>query len=498
MLEQVETPVLQEIFTSIIEDADANILLIDEEFRVLSLNAGFYWIFFENYGIELKRGSSILDSMQQVNPTLAKRWRSRCINTLVKGPLKVEEAFEIEGRNFYWEIYFKAIQHRDRNIISIFSRDITIRHAYQKRIVESEPNVRSILNTIDDSIWLVNTNFELIDFNKQFYKTYRQAFGVRLVKGKSIIELIPEHLTELREQWQQRYETGLRGRPSRYYDSYWVVDELRTYEIKFYPIVEEGKVTGLTIYSRDVTQQKRTEDILKEQNEELTKINSELDRFVYSASHDLRAPLMSVKGLLNMIKIDPEKSNTENYLQLIEKSVDKLDSFISDIINYSQNERLELAAKPIDLHELVEESLAALRFMDGAEQVRSVTNISVDGVFCSDASRLQMIFNNIISNAVRYRDKWKNDSFIQIDIVADATKASIKFTDNGVGIATNHVENVFKMFYRASYESKGSGLGLYIVKNAVDKLLGKITVHSEFGNGTSFLIEIPNLSSKQE
>jgi PAS domain S-box-containing protein len=498
MLEQVEPPVLQEIFTSIIEDADANILLIDEDFRVLSLNSGFYWIFFENYGIELKRGSSILESMQQVNPTLAKRWRSRCMNTLTKGPLKVEETFEIDGRNFYWEIYFKAIQHGDQNIISIFSRDITIRHAYQKRILESEANVRSILNTIEDSIWLVNTNFELIDFNKQFYKTYRQAFGVWLVKGKSIIELIPEHLTDLRAQWQHRYETGLRGRPGKYYDAYWVVDELRTYEIKFYPIVEEGKVTGLTIYSRDVTQQKRTEDILKEQNEELTKINSELDRFVYSASHDLRAPLMSVKGLLNMIKIDPDKNNTENYLHLIETSVNKLDSFISDIIKYSQNERLEIAAKPVNLNELVEESLAALRFMDGAEQVRSITNISSNAIFYSDASRLQMIFNNIISNAVRYRDKWKNNSFIQIDIVADATMASIQFTDNGVGIASEHVENIFKMFYRASYESKGSGLGLYIVKNAVDKLAGKISVHSELGVGTKFLIEIPNLCPLQD
>jgi PAS domain S-box-containing protein len=493
MLRQVETSVLQEMFTSIIEDADANILLIDEEFRILTLNSGFYWIFLENYGVELKRGSSILECMELINPSLAKRWHQRCLRALLGGPLKVEEVFEIDGRKFYWEVYFKSIRHNNQTIISVFSRDITIRHAYQKRILENEANLRSILNTIDDSIWLVNTHFELIDFNKQFYKSYRLAYGIRLVKGKSILELLPEHLPELRAQWRERYEAGLKGRPGKYFDTYWIGEELRTYEIKTYPIVEDGKVTGLTIYSRDVTQQKRTEDILKEQNEELTKINSELDRFVYSASHDLRAPLMSVKGLLNMIKIDPEKNNTANYLHLIEKSVTKLDNFISDIIHYSQNSRIDLLVREINFHDLLEESLSALRYMEDAEQVKATQSIRVKDSFYSDPSRLLMVLNNIISNAVRYRDKWKDESYLNINIEADAQRAVIQFSDNGIGIAPEYVKNVFNMFFRASNDSKGSGLGLYIVKNAIEKLQGTIAVQSELGKGTTFTIEIPNL-----
>ena len=106
-----------------------------------------------------------------------------------------------------------------------------------------------------------------------------------------------------------------------------------------------------------------------------------------------------------------------------------------------------------------------------------------------------MVFNNIISNAVRYRDKWKDDSYLQIDIHADAKRAQIKFSDNGIGIAKEYIGDVFKMFYRATTESKGSGLGLYIVKSAVEKLRGTIQVHSEFGRGSTFIIEIPNLSA---
>lgn len=493
MLEQVETNVLQDIFTSIIEDADANILLLDEDFRIISLNPGFYWIFLENYGIDLKKSSSILDSMELVNPRLAQVWRQRCLSVIHGDSFKVEETYEIDGRKFHWEIYFKKIQHQDRFIISVFSRDITLRNAYQKRILENEANLRSILNTIENSIWLINTRFELIDFNKEFYRSHKLAFGIRLEKGRNILELVPEQMPEIRNQWRDRYENGLRGRPGKYFDTYLLGEDLKTYEIKTYPIVENGKVTGLTIYSRDITQQKKTEDILKEQNEELTKINSELDRFVYSASHDLRAPLMSVKGLLNMIKVDPEKGNTIKYMELIEKSVTKLDSFISDIIQYSKNSRIDLLVREIDFHDLLEESIGSLKYMEGAEKVRSIRNIEATCPFYSDPSRLLMVFNNIISNSVRYRDKWKSDSYLQIDIQADAKSAFIKFSDNGIGIAKEYIADVFKMFYRATTESKGSGLGLYIVKSAVDKLQGTIEVQSEFGQGTTFMIEIPNL-----
>lgn len=496
MLEQVESGVLQEMFTSIIEDADSNILLVSDDFRVVTLNQGFYWIFLENYGIDLKPGNSIIEAMELVNPRVAQVWQERCLIAMSGNPFRVEESFEIDGRVFHWEIYYKGIRNGDSRLVSVLSRDITIRKAYQKRILESESNLRSILNTIDHSIWLINSNFELIDFNREFFKRYKQAYNVRLAKGKNIIDLLPENLPHLRALWTERYEAGLRGRLGKYYDSYALEGELYTYEIKTYPIVEAGKVTGLTIYSRDITQQKRTEDLLTEQNAELTKINSELDRFVYSASHDLRAPLMSVRGLINMIKLDSDPVNTSKYLELIEKSIVKLDSFISDIIHYSRNSRMELLVKEINFHELVEESISSLKFMEGAEQVRSSVTIDCQGPFFSDYSRLQIVFNNIIANAVRYRDCWKDDSYLAITIEANDLQAKITFADNGIGIAEEYIDHIFKMFFRATADSKGSGLGLYIVRSAVvDKLQGTIKVQSKLGEGTTFVITVPNLRS---
>jgi signal transduction histidine kinase len=203
---------------------------------------------------------------------------------------------------------------------------------------------------------------------------------------------------------------------------------------------------------------------------------------------------MSVKGLLNMIKIDPEQKNTAHYLELIERSVGKLDNFISDIINYSRNSRMDILPKEIDFHAMVQESIDSLKFMDGAEQVRSIKNISARAPFYSDYGRLLIIFNNIISNAVRYRAQWKDDSFLEIHIETTPEKAIIQFKDNGVGIAEEYIEKIFKMFFRANADSKGSGLGLYIVKSAVEKLNGHVKVYSTLGEGTAFCIEIPNLA----
>src|SRR5687768_15660272 len=173
MLENADVGVWQDLFTSIIEDADSNILLLDEEFKVINLNPGFYWIFFETYGIELKRGSSILESMQSIKPQLTHEWKNRCMTALSGTPIKVEDVFDLDGRRYYWEIHFKSVTRPDHSqVISVFSRDITVRKAFQKKILENEANLRSILNTIEDSICLINTDYELIDFNKEFARKY--------------------------------------------------------------------------------------------------------------------------------------------------------------------------------------------------------------------------------------------------------------------------------------------------------------------------------------
>jgi signal transduction histidine kinase len=219
--------------------------------------------------------------------------------------------------------------------------------------------------------------------------------------------------------------------------------------------------------------------------------NTELDNFVYKVSHDLRAPLSSVLGLINLARLPGNDDNLKDYFGVIEKKVNQLDHFITDVLSHSKNLKLDVIIEAIDFHELIDQTFIDLSYLKGAEQIKR--SIIVNGaVFYSDRWRIAEIFRNLVSNAIKYRDFNKSNPEINVAIVIDENQAIITFKDNGIGIELHNLEKIFNMFYRASEQSDGSGLGLYIVKNATDKLRGEVQVSSTIGEGTSFVINLPN------
>lgn len=232
---------------------------------------------------------------------------------------------------------------------------------------------------------------------------------------------------------------------------------------------------------------------LLDANQELKKINEEMDRFVYSTSHDLRAPLLSILGLLNIIEKDNKQYDIQGYLKLLRDSTVKLDKFISDIIDYSRNSRLDVEKKEVDIGEVINESFKHLNYLPGCSTLLKLINIDAKEKFYCDERRLTIIFNNLISNSIKYQNPDISDSFVNIEVSIDEHEMSIDIEDNGIGIDQAYLQKIFEMFYRASPDSKGSGLGLYIVKEAIQKLEGSIAVESTFGMGSKFSIVIPNL-----
>lgn len=239
---------------------------------------------------------------------------------------------------------------------------------------------------------------------------------------------------------------------------------------------------------------KKAEKTLRKQNKQLVKINKELDSFVYSVSHNLRAPLMSVLGLINLVQIENKKSDQglEDYFHMMQTSIYKLDETLKEILDYSRNARSELNIEYIDLEKLLEESFERLMYLEGSSYINKTVLIQGSSKVYSDAYRLSVIINNLVSNAIKYRDSTKNHSIIDIRAIVTETELQITFRDNGIGIKPEFLPKIFDMFYRATERSEGAGLGLYIVKETVDKLRGSIRVESEVGEGTDFYINIPN------
>lgn len=250
-------------------------------------------------------------------------------------------------------------------------------------------------------------------------------------------------------------------------------------------------VTGFTLFLIVFAIYKWRVNDIQIHNRELQKVNSELDKFVYSASHDLRAPLASVLGLVNVAKLDPSQENRENYLNLIERSIKKLDGFISDIINFSRNARLEVIYAQVDFEKIVNEIMEDLKYLDEDGRITRKISTIGSGRFFTDTVRLKIILSNLISNSIKYYNPHAKSPFIDIKIKYDSNVAIIKVIDNGLGITEEHLPNIFKMFYRANENAKGSGIGLYIVKETIDKIKGTIAVKSKVGEGTEFEITIP-------
>lgn len=238
-------------------------------------------------------------------------------------------------------------------------------------------------------------------------------------------------------------------------------------------------------------------ELLVRSNEGLTKLNAELDSFVYSVSHNIRSPLASVLGLINIAGIDDHArdGHFEPYLKLMEKSVHRLDETLKEILDYSRNARTEVMLVPIDFESVFEESIERLKYIPGVNQIDMQFNSEEITPFYSDSVRIALIFNSLLSNAIKYADFTKERSFIKVD-VRTTGRVEIRIEDNGVGIAHDQLPKIFAMFYRATLMSDGAGLGLFIVKESVDKLNGKVTVESNEGVGSVFTIELPVLTNK--
>ncbi len=243
----------------------------------------------------------------------------------------------------------------------------------------------------------------------------------------------------------------------------------------------------------EIATRKQAEEKIKRTNLELSKRNTELDNFVYSVSHDLRAPIASVLGLVNLAKKDIDIHMKDMYLDMIQKSSLQQDLFIKEILDQSRNSRLEVQREEIMFQSLIEETFTQLKFATNAVQnVEKVILVNQHQPFFSDRWRLKVILNNIISNAIRYRNG--RDPVIKVNVDINGNAATLAIEDNGKGIEKDHLPNVYKMFYRATDDGAGSGLGLYIVKEAVEKLNGNIDIESEVGKGTLVKLQIPALN----
>lgn len=236
---------------------------------------------------------------------------------------------------------------------------------------------------------------------------------------------------------------------------------------------------------------------LKQRNKQLRKVNKELDHFLYSTAHDLRSPLTSLSGLVHVMRLENKQPELIHYFDRMDKSIQRQENFIAQIASFSKNKIMKIKSEEIDLSNLLKELIEYHQFIPRADQIKKEITVQnpEDLPFYSDYNRITILLNNLLSNAIRYADFSKPHPFIQVDISIRKTEITIDFADNGIGIAQEHLDKIFDMFYRAHADSKGSGLGLFIFDKTIKRMNGEVQVASEEGKGTTFHIRLPNLQS---
>ncbi|MFT6111788.1 MAG: PAS domain S-box-containing protein, partial [Bacteroidia bacterium] len=367
--------------------------------------------------------------------------------------------------------------------------------------------LRQFIETANAPIFGIDSKGLVNEWNQTSEKI--TGFKKEEVLGKNLVET---YITEdYRGAVKQVLDNALKGKETANYEFPLFTKDNRRVMVLLNSTTRRdaaGKIVGVIGVGQDISlrnaynkelifqneeKEKRSGELILA-NKELKKTNSELDRFVYSASHDLRSPLKSLLGLSNMIidDISPENRIQLEQMVMMQSSITKLDDFIEDILDYSRNARLEVLRKAIDFKQTIEGIMKNLIHMDGADKIELKLEIDQKGEFISDRARVSIVLSNIISNAIKYTYTAERIPFIAIRIKCSNKLANISIEDNGIGINTKDKDKIFDMFYRATSKSKGSGLGLYIAKEAVEKLNGTIKMESELTKGTKFSISIPN------
>ncbi len=251
-------------------------------------------------------------------------------------------------------------------------------------------------------------------------------------------------------------------------------------------VVENGCLVRTWGVQTDITDRKKTE-------KELVETNQELDTFFYKASHDLKGPLASVMGIVNLARMENSDPLNGKYFTMIETSVKRLDRTLLDLIELARTRKGTSKLSHINVMAMVQEILHSLRHLPDFGSINFEVKIDHLLELRADKVLVLSVFQNIIHNAINYCNQ--DSPYVRIKVEKSEKGASLEVSDNGQGIPEAIRDKVFEMFYRGHPDSTGSGLGLFIVKNALEKMKGSINFVSEVGKGTTFTVLIPNATN---
>jgi PAS domain S-box-containing protein len=454
-------------------------IVIHKEGKLLFANTQAYLILGVKKSNDLI-GTNILDFVHpDYKPAITQRMQE--VAAGVPAPMVEQRYIRVDGRIIDVEAMAYPFIFKGDTCIQVIFRDISEKKQAEARIKKNETLFTQLFQNVPMAVVMLDESGKVFQVNRGFEQMF--GFERQELRGKNLNDfIVPEELRNegidlnnlITQHQVVSIETIRRHRSGK----------LVNVILCGVPVKLENETIGIYGVYVDITDRKNVEEELKVRN-------TELDNFVYKVSHDLRAPLSSVLGLVNLARLPGNTDNPMDYIDIIGEKVAALDHFIGDVLSHSKNLKMDVNIDRVDLSKIIDQTFMDLGYLEGAKNMKRC--VKMEGIdFYSDHWRVSEIFRNLISNAIKYRQLISDNPEVTIKIHVDHLRADISFSDNGIGIDEKNLSRIFDMFYRATEQSDGSGIGLYIVKNAVEKLGGQISVASKVDQGTRFSIILPN------
>lgn len=339
-----------------------------------------------------------------------------------------------------------------------------------------------IIESMNEGILIVNNDERIMFANRAFCKL--SGYEFEEISGKIASDLfihdaeakamIKNNIELRKNDVSTQYEIQLKTKQG---DNIWMLISGTPYKDM------NGNTIGSIGLHTNINQ-------IKEANRSLVNINSELELYIYKASHDLRSPLASILGLIYVWKSETTDPKSIEYLNMLEDTGKKLDYTLSELVKAMKIKGIKEFEDNIDFNNLVRDVLVKFAHYPGFDKLRIEKTITVERNFISNKFIIETILQNLIENVIKYQKFTISDPFLNINIKEVDGKIIIAISDNGIGIKDSMQAKVFDMYFRGTLDAKGSGLGLYLVKKSIEKLNGKIELNSEEGRGTTFTITL--------
>lgn len=360
-------------------------------------------------------------------------------------------------------------------------KDVTIKKNFKESLEAQKQKYSNIIANMNLGLVEVNTDDEILMVNHSFEEM--SGFTETELIGKKGKETLLHK--DSQDLLSQENKKRLKGDSNSYEVKaikkngelrYWLISGAPNYNIN-------GEVTGSIGIHLDITELKNLELQKESLLQKLEKSNQELNEYAHVVSHDLKSPLRSLNALVSWLKednIEKLDSDSINNIALIESTLEKMDNLISDILNYSSVTISNNEMEEVNLQDMVSD---LIDFIYCPEHIKVSLKSSLPTIN-GDKARLQQVFQNLISNAIKFIDKEKG--LVEIDCVDKETYYQFSVRDNGIGIEQEYHNKIFKIFQSLNKREDSSGIGLSIVKKIIEKYKGEIWLESTPGVGTTF------------